>query len=133
MVQVTTTGLAVWRPGQTPTFTDGWRVWKLEAYQPVLVEQSAQAKTPPQTGPPGSVWTLLAQCESSGNWRARTGNGYLGGLQEDMTFWSRYGGMAYASRPDLATPAQQIAVAIRGQASQGWGAWPACSRRLGLR
>ena len=92
--------------------------------------------TPPKPPPPqpiSSVWAGLAQCESSGNWRANTGNSYYGGLQEDMSFWRRYGGMAYAPRPDLASPAAQVAVAERGLAVQGFGAWPACSRRLGLR
>jgi len=82
---------------------------------------------------PYGVWEKLAACESTSNWRANTGNGYYGGLQADMTFWRRHGGMAFAPRPDLASPAQQIAVAERGLAVQGWAAWPACSRRLGLR
>jgi hypothetical protein len=79
------------------------------------------------------VWDVLAQCESTGNWRANTGNGYYGGLQEDMGFWRNHGGMSYAARPDLASREAQIAVAEVGLARQGWGAWPACSRRLGLR
>jgi hypothetical protein len=79
------------------------------------------------------VWDRLAQCESTGRWNANTGNGYYGGLQEDMTFWRNHGGLAYAARPDLASRATQIAVAQRGQAVQGWGAWPVCSRRVGLR
>lgn len=79
------------------------------------------------------VWFALAQCEATGNWRANTGNGYYGGLQEDMTFWRNHGGLAYAPRPDLASPAAQVAVAERGLSVQGWAAWPACSRRLGLR
>src|SRR5262252_6174492 len=133
-VQRTTTGLAVWRKGEQPSFTDGWRTWRLEIPQgQQAVASSAQAATPPQTGPPSSVWTRLAACESSGNWATNTGNGYYGGLQEDLTFWARYGGKAFAARPDLASPNQQITVAIAGQASQGWGAWPRCSRIIGLR
>jgi hypothetical protein len=83
--------------------------------------------------PTSGVWPLLAQCESNGRWDRNSGNGYFGGLQEDMTFWRNYGGLAYAPRPDLASPAAQMAVAERGRARQGFGAWPACSRRLGLR
>ena len=83
--------------------------------------------------PTSGVWALLAQCESNGRWSTNSGNGYYGGLQEDLTFWRNYGGLAYASRPDLASPAAQMAVAERGRARQGYGAWPACSRRLGLR
>jgi len=80
-----------------------------------------------------TVWDRLAQCESTGRWHANTGNGYMGGVQMDMTFWRNYGGLAYASRPDLASREQQIVVAERGQAKQGWGAWPRCSVILGLR
>lgn len=79
------------------------------------------------------MWDRLAACESSGNWRINTGNGYFGGVQEDMSFWRRHGGTAFAARPDLATREQQIIVAERGLAAQGWGAWPRCSLRLGLR
>lgn len=79
------------------------------------------------------IWDSLAWCESRGNWHIATGNGYYGGLQEDMTFWRRHGGLQYASRPDFASREAQIAVAKVGLAVQGWAAWPACSRRLGLR
>lgn len=80
-----------------------------------------------------SIWDRLADCEASGNWANARNPRYKGGLQMDATFWARYGGLAYAPAPHLATREQQITVAIRGQAVQGWGAWPACSRRLGLR
>jgi len=80
-----------------------------------------------------SVWDRVAQCESGGRWNINTGNGYRGGLQMDQTFWKRHGGLAYASAPHLASREAQIAVAERGLAVQGWGAWPTCSRRLGLR
>jgi hypothetical protein len=83
--------------------------------------------------PAYSLWDRLAYCESTGRWNINTGNGYYGGLQQDMTFWRRHGGLQYAPRPDLATRAQQIAVAQVGQAVQGWGAWPVCSRVVGLR
>jgi len=79
------------------------------------------------------VWDRLAVCESTSNWHANTGNGYYGGVQMDLTFWRRYGGTAYAARPDLASRESQVVVAERGLAVQGWAAWPACSRRLGLR
>lgn len=81
----------------------------------------------------GTVWDRLAECEAGGNWRINTGNGYYGGVQMDMSFWRNYGGPAFASRPDLASREQQIIVAERGLKVQGWGAWPACSRKLGLR
>jgi hypothetical protein len=81
----------------------------------------------------GEIWDMLAQCESSGNWSANTGNGFYGGLQFHPGTWSGYGGEQYAPRADLATRKQQIAIAIKVQQRQGWGAWPACSSELGLR
>jgi hypothetical protein len=80
----------------------------------------------------GGVWDRLAQCESSGNWSSTVGH-YDGGLQFDPATWTAYGGGAYAPTADRATREQQIAIAQRVLASQGWGAWPACSRKLGLR
>lgn len=80
-----------------------------------------------------SVWDRLAGCESGGNWSINTGNSFYGGLQFTRGTWLAYGGGKYADRADHATRLQQIAIANRTLASQGWGAWPACSRKLGLR
>jgi LysM repeat protein len=72
---------------------------------------------------PDSTWDAVAQCESSGNWSINTGNGFYGGLQFTQSTWAAYGGTEYASRADLATKDQQIAVAEKTLAGQGWGAW----------
>jgi hypothetical protein len=80
-----------------------------------------------------TMWDKLAQCESSGQWRINTGNGFFGGLQFLPATWLGFGGGAYAPRADLATREQQIIVAERVLATQGWNAWPECSRKLGLR
>ena len=47
--------------------------------------------------------------------------------------WLAFGGGAYAPTANLATKAQQIEIAEKVLAVQGWGAWPACSSKLGLR
>jgi LysM repeat protein len=75
-------------------------------------------------------WSGVAQCESSGNWSINTGNGYYGGLQFSSQTWLGHGGGQYAQRADLASPAQQIAVAERVLLTQGAGAWPACGVHL---
>ncbi|WP_369046835.1 transglycosylase family protein [Sinomonas sp. P10A9] len=77
----------------------------------------------------GATWDALAQCESSGNWSINTGNGFYGGLQFTQSTWAAFGG---TGAPQNASRAQQIAVAERVLAGQGWGAWPACSAKLGL-
>jgi murein DD-endopeptidase MepM/ murein hydrolase activator NlpD len=78
------------------------------------------------------VWDKVAHCESSGNWHVNSGNGYYGGLQFAASTWKSFGGAVYASRADLATKNQQIAVAEKVLRSQGPGAWPVCSVRAGL-
>lgn len=80
-----------------------------------------------------SVWDQIAQCESTGNWAINTGNGFSGGLQFTPSTWAGFGGTEYAPAAHMATREQQIAVAKRVQAAQGWGAWPACTSKLGLR
>ena len=79
-----------------------------------------------------TVWDRVAQCESGGNWKINTGNGYYGGLQFAAGTWRAYEGNTYASQAHLATKAEQIAIARRVLAGQGPGAWPVCSRRAGL-
>lgn len=79
-----------------------------------------------------STWEQLAQCESGGDWSTNTGNGFYGGLQFTNSTWDAFGGEEYAPRADQASKAEQIAVAERVLAGQGWGAWPACSDELGL-
>src|SRR5205085_11448341 len=78
----------------------------------------------PAEAAPSSTWDRLAGCESGGNWSINTGNGFYGGLQFTASTWRAFGGAAYAPRADLATRAQQIAVAQRVLAGQGWKAWP---------
>lgn len=73
-------------------------------------------------------WDAIARCESSGNWQANTGNGHYGGLQFSRSSWIAAGGLKYAARADLATRAQQIAIAERLADLQGMGAWT-CARR----
>ncbi len=82
----------------------------------------------------GSVWDQIAKCEATGNWAISTGNGYYGGLQFDAGTWRAYGGTKYASLPHQASREEQIAVAqkVRDDRGGGYGAWPACSRKLGL-
>jgi nucleoid-associated protein YgaU len=92
-----------------------------------LSATAANAATPTATS--ASTWDALAQCESGGNWATNTGNGFSGGLQFTAQTWAAYGG---TGSPESASRAQQIAVAEKVQAGQGWGAWPACAAKLGL-
>jgi len=103
---------------------------------PVVVE-----KAPPvietSVSSDGSVWDAIAQCESGGNWAINTGNGFGGGLQfmhqRSYSTWLSFGGGEFAPNPWEASREQQIIVAEKVLASSGWGAWPGCSSKLGLR
>ncbi|WLP91802.1 MULTISPECIES: resuscitation-promoting factor [Gordonia] len=120
------------------TTVNGKIVKRTKLGQQVLTEPvAATVKVGTKPGAPfvplGSVWDALAQCEATGNWAINTGNGFYGGVQFDQNTWERWGGLEYAPRADLASREEQIAVASKTQAAQGWGAWPSCSSRLGLR
>jgi nucleoid-associated protein YgaU len=92
---------------------------------PIVVASPAQAAS-------AATWDRLARCESGGNWHINTGNGFYGGLQFTRSTWTGYGGGRYASRADHASRSQQIIIAEKVLRGQGWGAWPACSAKLGL-
>ena len=106
------------------------------AMPPATAASAAQAGAPvapaetTNTGTPVSTWDKVAQCESGGNWATSTGNGFHGGLQFTASTWRSFGG---SGMPHQASRTEQIAVAERVLAAQGWKAWPACSRELGLR
>ena len=76
------------------------------------------------------VWDSLAKCESGGNWAINTGNGYYGGLQFTASTWKSVGG---SGLPHQASREEQINRAQILQARSGWGQWPACTKKLGLR
>ncbi|MGV0327527.1 resuscitation-promoting factor Rpf1 domain-containing protein [Corynebacterium confusum] len=98
----------------------------------VAVGAAAAIMAPTASAAPDSDWDRLAQCEAGGNWNINTGNGYYGGLQFNAGTWQAYGGNEFAPTADGATREQQIFVAEKVLANQGWGAWPACSASLGL-
>lgn len=84
------------------------------------------------TPTPQQPWTALAACESTSRW-SLVDPPYSGGLQFVQSTWDAYGGRVFAPHANEARRSEQIAVAINVQHGQGWGAWPVCSRKLGLR
>ncbi|WP_162598717.1 resuscitation-promoting factor [Nocardioides gilvus] len=77
-----------------------------------------------------SVWDALAKCESGGNWATNTGNGYYGGLQFNPNTWRSVGGTGL---PHQHSREEQIKRGKILQARAGWGQWPHCTSKLGLR
>nr|WP_262928230.1 MULTISPECIES: LysM peptidoglycan-binding domain-containing protein [unclassified Streptomyces] len=106
---------------------------------PALARGPGQGGIPAAPAPPPYScaadqwpWGCVAGCESGGRWHLNSGNGLYGGLQFRHATWVGHGGRTFARRADLATRPQQITVAEEVLRTQGWGAWPACSRRYGL-
>jgi LysM repeat protein len=126
--------LAIPARGEKPKHRPLPATLRLATLQPSAEGGGASGDVPaaprPSAAVGGTVWDRLAQCESGGNWATNTGNGYSGGLQFAPGTWQANGGTGSAHN---ASRAEQIRVAQRVQASQGWGAWPACSAKLGLR
>jgi LysM repeat protein len=110
----------------------------IEAAPEPIVQQPSAAPVARQSAPrvaaapvaSGSVWDQLAQCEAGGNWAINTGNGYYGGLQFTISSWQAVGG---SGLPSDASREEQIQRGEMLLARQGWGAWPACTAKLGLR
>lgn len=112
--------------------------------EPVTADDAAVRLDPPEPDPveideqPASeqieqVWLDLAECESNQRWDYNGSSGYDGGLQFHPNTWTSVGGDDFAPFAWQATPVEQVTVAKRLLEVQGWGAWPACSRKLGLR
>lgn len=82
-------------------------------------------------GIPESVWVALAQCESGGRPSVISAGGRFHGLyQFSVATWRSVGGEGL---PSQASPQEQRYRAVRLQARSGWGQWPSCSRRIGVR
>ncbi|GAA4376748.1 transglycosylase family protein [Paeniglutamicibacter cryotolerans] len=95
-----------------------------------IVGAGMAASVAPASAASTSTWDTIAACESGGNWGISTGNGYSGGLQFTPSTWKAYGGKGNAAN---ASKSEQIRVAEKVKAGQGWGAWPVCSAKAGLR
>lgn len=78
-------------------------------------------------------WLAIGSCESGLRWDYNGGSGFDGALQFHPGTWSAYRLPGYPSFAYQASPFQQLVVGELVLARQGWGAWPACSRKLGLR
>ncbi len=88
------------------------------------------AKEAPANTDLDAAFAALRKCESGGNYKIATGNGYYGAYQFDPRTWRSLG---YSGLPSDAAPEVQDEAARKLLAKAGWGQWPACSRKLGLR
>ncbi|MBF6044756.1 LysM peptidoglycan-binding domain-containing protein [Streptomyces sp. NRRL B-1677] len=113
------------RPRQIPAIVVAAGVTASGIALPLLAATGANAAD-------AGTWDRVAQCESGGLWSADSGNGSYGGLQLTQDLWDRNGGREYAPRPDLASRAQQIAVAEHILETRGNATWSSCAARSGL-
>ncbi|MDO9377703.1 MAG: transglycosylase family protein [Nocardioidaceae bacterium] len=79
------------------------------------------------TFPGDRKWDRLAECESGGNWRIKSGNGYYGGLQFSRSTWRAVGGDGL---PHQASRLEQIDMGKKLKKRAGAGQWPVCGRVL---
>lgn len=119
-------------PAAAPTTTAPPAPPTTVAPRPAPAPAAAPAPAPSGsgTGDPNdpATWDRLAQCESSGNWAANTGNGYYGGLQFALSSWQSVGGTGY---PNDASRETQIEMGKRLYAQGGWSHWPGCTKSFG--
>ncbi len=95
---------------------------------PTITTLLAPADVP--SAVPDEVWAALRKCESNNRYDINTGNGYYGAYQFAAGTWRALG---YKGLPHQAAPVVQDEAAKRLQAKAGWGQWPACTRKMGLR
>lgn len=101
------------------------------AKKPITKQNTEPANIqPPRETAGDNTWDELARCESGGNWAINTGNGYYGGLQFTASTWKSVGGTGL---PHQNSREEQIMRAQILQSRSGWGQWPACTKKLGLR
>lgn len=101
-------------------------IWAVALHPSEHASRSSEREPLHALRPAAHDWTEVAECESSGDWHANTGNGYYGGTQIAQPTWEAFGGLAFAPRADLASKDQQVTVSERILAAQGPGAWPVC-------
>lgn len=94
---------------------------------------AASDTSPVGVAVPAGPWDSIARCETGGDWHADTGNGYQGGLQLSPQTWMTHGGGQFAPRADQASREQQIVVADRVRAEEGWQAWSGCADEVAPR
>ncbi|MFM9607686.1 LysM peptidoglycan-binding domain-containing protein [Streptomyces niveiscabiei] len=120
------------RPRQAPALLVAAGVTGTAIAIPLLGASGASAADNPAGVEGTTVWDKVAGCETDAAWDENTGSGQFGGLHIKLDDWKKYGGLAYAERPDLAGRAEQIEVGKRILADQGPGFWPICALTAGL-
>jgi hypothetical protein len=119
--------------GERRTTDGAYRLWVRDLWRKRAAVALRQAKNPPRR----SAWMCIHRHERhpAQGWATRTGNGYYGGLQMDLTFQRMYG-RELLRRKGTAnnwTAYEQMWVAERAYSSgRGFYPWPNTARYCGL-
>ena len=111
-----------------------YRRWVLDLWQGRAAEARLQAANPPRK----AAWLCIYRHERDPRqgWATRTGNGFYGGLQMDLSFQRIYAPELVRTKgtADRWSSVEQIWVAERAYRSgRGFSPWPNTSRACGLR
>jgi Transglycosylase-like domain len=125
---------------RTPTFFQerrtpdaDYRLWIRNLWKQRAASALRQAQNPPHR----SGWMCIHRYERhpAQGWATRTGNGYYGGLQMDISFQRTYGPelLRRKGTANNWTPYEQMWVAWRAYRSgRGFYPWPNTARHCGL-
>jgi hypothetical protein len=119
--------------GERRTNDAAYRAWVRDLWRKRAAAALRQAQNPPRR----SAWMCIHRHERhpAQGWATRTGNGYYGGLQMDLTFQRMYG-RELLRRKGTANnwkPYEQMWVAERAYRSgRGFYPWPNTARYCGL-
>jgi Transglycosylase-like domain len=113
--------------------SEAYRRWVLQLWR----ERAERAEDKAQQPPNKAAWLCLHRYEAlyAGGWQARTGNGYYGGLQMDMTFQRYYAPelLRVKGTADRWSAVEQMWVAERAvRDGRGFHPWPNSARACGL-
>ena len=115
--------------GERRTTSSSYRKWILELWQ----RRDHRLRVKAAHVPHKRAWLCIHRGE--GAWSARTGNGYYGGLQMDITFQREYGRYLLNLRgtADHWSPREQMWVAEHAyESGRGFHPWPNTARACGL-
>jgi hypothetical protein len=110
-----------------------YRRWALQLWKKRAAKERRIAQNPPRRG----AWLCIYRHESHPRqgWQTRTGNGYYGGLQMDISFQRTYGGWLLRRKgtADRWSAIEQMWIAERAHRSgRGFHPWPNTARYCGL-
>jgi uncharacterized protein YabE (DUF348 family) len=111
----------------------GRRLLEEKVLEPAVVKVVVKGSKVDPVGDNALLLYKLRMCETGGDYRKNTGNGYYGAYQFMPSTWNKYGtGYALASE---APAAVQDAVVLRNARASAGGFWsqhPGCSAKLSL-